>query len=252
MSQKPEVVSTIKRSQGVVSSLLLTEYSVAVVAIAFKSNQLTGEISLIGLQSPALRNPVVFDVYKNPKLYMEGQLHRIFQAEKLIKIVHDCRSFCAQLKKLYYITSHSMFDTQVAYTLQMEENNLPPRLISYENLHKNIVGLQIGTRFSYVKGLEKSDGNLWNKRPLPDELLWALTEELNSLHNSVYPLMFRSITEGNVEEFELRCGLAARGMSRTGTGRVQTRSGRVATSTTPLLTINAMQAELLPNTKPIT
>lgn len=43
MSQKPEVVSTIKRSQGVVSSLLLTEYSVAVVAIAFKSNQLTGK-----------------------------------------------------------------------------------------------------------------------------------------------------------------------------------------------------------------
>lgn len=68
----------------------------------------------------------------------------------------------------------------------------------------------------------------------------------------IFQFTFRSITEGNVEEFELRCGLAARGMSRTGTGRVQTRSGRVATSTTPLLTINAMQAELLPNTKPIT
>jgi len=46
----------------------------------------------------------------------------------------------------------------------------------------------------HLQGLEKSDGNLWNKRPLPDELLWALTEELNSLHNSVYPLMFRYAT----------------------------------------------------------
>ena len=46
---------------------------------------------------------------------------------------------------------NSMFDTHVAYTLKMEQNGLPPRLIKYEDLHRNIVDTDIGQLYSYMK-----------------------------------------------------------------------------------------------------
>lgn len=112
---------------------------------------IAGDISIITIRSPTLKNPIVFDVYRNPMMYMEGQLHRIFQAEKLIKVVHDCKDICIQLKKAHHVTCNAMFDTQVAYTLQMEMSGLPPRLIRYEDLHKNLVGTDVGEVFAYVK-----------------------------------------------------------------------------------------------------
>lgn len=118
---------------------------------------IVADISVIAIHSPTFSRPIVFDVYRNPKLYMEGQLLRLFQAEKLIKVVHDCKTFCARLKKDYYISCHSMFDTQVAYTLKMEQNGLPPRLIRYEDLHHNVVESHIGRLFSYMKVCVKFD-----------------------------------------------------------------------------------------------
>ena len=103
------------------------------------------------MHSPMLQRPVVFDVYRNPKLYMEGQLHRLFQADKLVKAVHDCKTFCVQLSNDHYIKCNAMFDTQAAYTLKMEENGLPPRLITYEDLHRNIIGSDVGQLYSYMK-----------------------------------------------------------------------------------------------------
>ncbi|XP_067934155.1 piRNA biogenesis protein EXD1-like [Watersipora subatra] len=222
-----------------------------VVGIVFKANHITGAISVIALYSPTLPRPVVFDVYRNPKLYMEGQLHRIFQAEQLVKVVHDCKDFCGRLAKEQYIKCNSMFDTQVAYTLKMEENGLPPRLIAYDNLHSNVVGSSLGQLATYAKVQEKSDGNLWTKRPLSAEMLFALGEEVVSLRLEVYPRVLSSLDEHGLEEFELRCGVAGRGQRLTGTLGVTSAKKRVGISQSPLCSISPRQADLLPHTKPM-
>ena len=40
----PEVVTSVVRSKKIVSSILLTEEPVAVIALTFKTNAITGEI----------------------------------------------------------------------------------------------------------------------------------------------------------------------------------------------------------------
>ena len=111
----------------------------------------SGKICLIGLHTPALRSTKIFDVYRNPKLILEGELHRLFQAEKLIKVIHDSKNYCAQMHQEYNVTFHAVFDTQVAYTLQMEERKLPPRLILYHDMYRNIVGKEQGTFYFAMK-----------------------------------------------------------------------------------------------------
>ena len=111
----------------------------------------SGKICLIGLHTLALRSTKVFDIYRNPKLILEGELHRLFQAEKLIKVIHDSKNYCAQMHQEYNVTFHAVFDTQVAYTLQMEERKLPPRLILYHDMYRNIVGKEQGTFYFAMK-----------------------------------------------------------------------------------------------------
>ena len=42
---------------------------------------------------------------------------------------------------------------------------------------------------------EKSDGNLWTKRPLSDEMIFAISEEVTSLRMELYPQVHRYISE---------------------------------------------------------
>jgi len=100
----------------------------------------TGKISLVTLYQHGMSHPVVFDVFRQPNLYTEGELHRLFRAERVIKIIHDCKDACAQLLEDHNITTNCVFDTQVAYTFEMELNKLPARLLSYAAMHKNITG----------------------------------------------------------------------------------------------------------------
>lgn len=93
----------------------------------------------------------MFDTYRNPKLLLQGELHRLFQAEKVIKVIHDSKDYCAQLHEDYNVTFHAVFDTQVAYTLEMEEKGLPPRLISYQDMYRNIVGTEQSCFFFAMK-----------------------------------------------------------------------------------------------------
>ena len=55
----------------------------------------------------------VFDIKKTPALVQEGLLWRLIVSPEITKVMHDCRSASAALKRQFKLTLKGVFDTQV-------------------------------------------------------------------------------------------------------------------------------------------
>lgn len=158
------VVSTVPGAESVVKQLLCEP----VVAVSCQGKRHINELTSITtrVHSGAL---YVFDVKSCPTIVLAGGLIRLFQSVELVKVFHDI-SIDSKFLHPYGITIRNYFDTQVGYSVLLEQKGFPPRKITLPQLCKKFqLNLPVPDPQEQKRALE--DVNYWAKRPLSRPML---------------------------------------------------------------------------------
>ncbi|GFO47536.1 exonuclease 3'-5' domain-containing protein 1 [Plakobranchus ocellatus] len=142
-----------------------------------------GTLSLVQIATDS--ELIVFDILRLGDEAFKAGLQAVFEAEDVMKVIHDCRWLADLLRWQYDVTMVNIFDTQVANAFVYRSRNdgdwpryvesLPGCLINYLNLSPQDV------QFTKVRERFKDkDEAVWLVRPLSPRLLTAATK--NTVH----------------------------------------------------------------------
>lgn len=170
------VVSTVRGTESVVRQLLCEP----VVGV---SCQGTGHTNTLTSVTTCVPSGVVyvFDVKSCPGVLLDGGLIRLLQSVELVKVFHDV-SIDSKLLHTYGIKIRNYFDTQVGFSVLLEQKGFPPRKITLPQLcRKN--GISLPTPDPQEQKKASDDVNYWAMRPMPKPMLTMCAISVMALQN---------------------------------------------------------------------
>lgn len=266
---KIRVVNNINTSNEIIQRLLLLNPPVVCVSCKGIPTNKLGTITTVAIAT--LRGDVyIFDVKKEKDFLIKCGLARLLQAVHLIKVFHDVKRYNAVLRKQFGVRLQNIFDTQTAYSLLMEYQDLPARLIQVGDLYCKYGGSGEELRVdNHTRQLMIEDSNFWARRPISKGTQRVIAMEALPLVSLLYDTLKREIEMCRLtSDFIDICKDSVRPASSRARSRSRTRSSdsdsgdnmqvaifqKAATptrSSSPILKLSKTQERLLKNTIPL-
>lgn len=168
------VVSTVAGAESVVRRLLCEP----VVAVSCQGTRHINVLTSVTTCIPS-GDVFVFDVKSCPNIVLDGGLIRLFQSVELVKVFHDV-SIASKFLHPYGIKIRHYFDTQVGYSVLLEQKGFPPRKITLDQLCKKFQ-INLPASDSHEQKKMNEDVNYWAKRPLSKSMLHLCATSVMSL-----------------------------------------------------------------------
>ncbi|XP_048736531.2 piRNA biogenesis protein EXD1-like isoform X2 [Ostrea edulis] len=158
------VVSSVPGAESVVRQLLCEP----VVGVSCQGTKHTNVLTSVTIGVPS-GDIYVFDVKSCSAIVLDGGLIRLLQSVELVKVFHDV-SIDSRVLQPYGVKVRHYFDTQVGYSVLLEQKGFPPRKINLPQLCKKYqIGLPSPDQQEQKRMGE--DVNYWAKRPLSKSML---------------------------------------------------------------------------------
>lgn len=152
-----------------------------------------GQLTLIQIATPN-RDVFIFDILKGGSLMFMGLdnnskgLKFILENNKILKVIHDCRSDWESLLHQYEVRLHNFIDSQeiyFVYKLIYHQEIIKP--ISLNNLLIEVHGTELNFKDKMKKKMFENP-ELWGERPLSKESLYYAAEDVAYLINTWFNL----------------------------------------------------------------
>eukprot|EP00742_Colponemidia_sp_Colp-10_P002115 GILJ01002259.1.p1 GENE.GILJ01002259.1~~GILJ01002259.1.p1 ORF type:complete len:406 (-),score=37.07 GILJ01002259.1:446-1663(-) len=150
-----EVVANIQRSGA------------AVIAVDCEGEKLSrfGRLCLVQVavnDEVYLFDPLSCDVF-------EAGLRQLLMQEDILKVIHDCREDSAALFWQYGVKLTRVFDTQVAYRMRLQADQVMPFNVGLNTLLDSYLGERNNLKDQFRK-MMKTHPSIWTVRPLTDDM----------------------------------------------------------------------------------
>ncbi|KAK7482619.1 hypothetical protein BaRGS_00026118 [Batillaria attramentaria] len=238
-------------AEGAVQRIMLGEPVIGLASTGVNVGP-KGKLSLI-LLTTGEGDVYAFDVKKYPDLMYQG-LGRLLQSVHVLKVVHNSAPLAANLHFQFGISLQNIFDTQVAYSIIMENMGLCGRRVPLAALCEKCSIEQYAPSPQFQKLLAE-DMNAWARRPLTKEMLNTAASLVLPLVPSLYGKLMRAIDEKSWEWFQVLNEENRVSLIRNKRASAQQSSRREATPRTshqelPVFRLSKSQRELLKDTLP--
>lgn len=120
---------------------------------------------------------------------MLDTLRPVLSSTSITKVMHDCREDASAMLTQYQVDLAGIFDSQVAHTMLLRQQDMRPFQISLNELLKNTLQLQNEQQLLLTQKM-KGDPNVWFYRPIEQELLNYAAQDVMYL-----PLLHRLLCE---------------------------------------------------------
>lgn len=197
--QNTRVISTVKESLFVTQAILKSAYEDQTV-ISFDCEGINlgvrGQITMIQLGTTR-GEAFIFDVATCPDMVPHGGIKQVLEAEKVIKVIHDCRNDSVNLYNQFQIMLRNVFDTQSAHAvLQFQDQG--KQVYKVKNVSLNTLcemyNATVNPMKDQLKNVYRRDQKYWARRPLTrDMLLYAAGDVLILINEQLYLNMATSI-----------------------------------------------------------
>lgn len=197
--QNTRVISTVKESLFVTQAILKSAYEDQTV-ISFDCEGINlgvrGQITMIQLGTTR-GEAFIFDVATCPDMVPHGGIKQVLEAEKVIKVIHDCRNDSVNLFNQFQIMLRNVFDTQSAHAvLQFQDQG--KQVYKVKNVSLNTLcemyNATVNPMKDQLKNVYRRDQKYWARRPLTrDMLLYAAGDVLILINEQLYLNMATSI-----------------------------------------------------------
>lgn len=155
-----------------------------------------GQITMIQLGTTR-GEAFIFDVATCPDMVPHGGIKQVLEAEKVIKVIHDCRNDSVNLYNQFQIMLRNVFDTQSAHAvLQFQDQG--KQVYKVKNVSLNTLcemyNATVNPMKDQLKNVYRRDQKYWARRPLTrDMLLYAAGDVLILINEQLYLNMATSI-----------------------------------------------------------
>jgi exonuclease 3'-5' domain-containing protein 1 len=128
----------------------------------------------------------IFDALREGVL---DTLRPVLCSSSITKVMHDCREDASAMLTQQQVELAGVFDSQVAHTMLLRQEDARPFQISLNELLKNTLQLQNEQQLFLTEKM-KGDPNVWFYRPMEQELLNYAAQDVMYL-----PLLHRLLCE---------------------------------------------------------
>ena len=189
------MVLDLRTSRTITSSILYSQVPVVAVGLFADSE---GVPSLVAVKHWDSNRVWLYDLKIYPSLMFEGDLARLLSTPEVRKVVHNARTTSRQLERIFNVKMRNTFDMQLAFDLLREEQNMPKRQASIEELESY---LEPGKNFSQLCPNDVSETNIpdfWRRRPLSKALQTLAGRLVFSLVPNLYQAIIRELSPDTV------------------------------------------------------
>ncbi|KAL0277827.1 UNVERIFIED_CONTAM: hypothetical protein PYX00_004976 [Menopon gallinae] len=165
-----------------------------------------GYVTLVQLALPD-KQIYIYDLVTFPQMFVEGGISKLLTSDKIIKVIHDCRSDSQAIHKQYGVLLKNVFDTQVAYlVIQFQDLGKPIHSCIRVSLSKlyEIYGLPGNKYKDCIKVVYKRDQKIWCRRPMTRVMLLYAASDVSCLLN-LYDSLVDAIKPENMKLFSELC-----------------------------------------------
>ncbi|XP_013419593.1 piRNA biogenesis protein EXD1 [Lingula anatina] len=255
MYTKIKVITKLSVANDVVRRILMLDPPIIGVSgkgVPFNNLETITLVTVVTLHGEVF----IFDIRKNRDLMISGGVGRVLQSKELKKVLHDGNEFNLALRRQFGVRIQNVFDTQVAYSLIMQTQGLPPRFIHVRDAYVKYGGVKEDIDPA-TRQLMSEDPNFWSRRPLSKvaqrvaamdtiPLLPTLYDALNREITADIRALFEHMSEDNVRPLSMR-----RQRTRTAEKAEADEMRRLRTDTkSPILKLNKSQEKMLQYTVP--
>lgn len=198
--QNTRVISTVKESLFVTHAIMKSSFYEDQAVVSFDCEGINlgvrGQITMIQLGTTR-GEAFIFDVATCPDMVPHGGIKQVLEAEKVIKVIHDCRNDSVNLFNQFQIMLRNVFDTQSAHAvLQFQDQG--KQVYKVKNVSLNTLcemyNATINPMKDQLKNVYRRDQKYWARRPLTrDMLLYAAGDVLILINEQLYLNMATSI-----------------------------------------------------------
>jgi len=149
----------------------------------------SGRLCLIQISTPD-RSVYLFDLVPgHGGSFFDMGLRELFQSEKIVKIIHDCRGDSNMIYHAFQTKLENVFDTQVAFAVMSRQLGRPTPLPIGLNTLLNKYAFGMTNEFKEKARAEMGeDPNYWEKRPMTDTMIQYASQDvvyLPTLHKQI-------------------------------------------------------------------
>ncbi|XP_075228845.1 egl_like_exo domain-containing protein isoform X2 [Lycorma delicatula] len=138
----------------------------------------------------------IFDLITCPNLVTAGGLHKLLEAESVVKVIHDCRNDSVNLYQQFGIALRNVFDTQAAHAvLQLQQTGKPVYKVKNISLNAlcELYDAPVNPIKEQLKNIYRRDQRYWARRPLSREMMLYAAADVLSLVPQIYNSMLKQV-----------------------------------------------------------
>ncbi|XP_054752100.2 uncharacterized protein LOC129257733 [Lytechinus pictus] len=156
----------------------------------------------------------IFDVTEKEgktSLMKEGRLKELLEADRVMKVMHDCQKTASNLYRQFGVKLANVFDTTLAYETLLNQCNIFPveREVARHRIDLGSLCEMVGEKYTgeddKMSEILKNNPHMWQDRPLSEDLVKNAAGTVRALVPRVFNKLDRLIHPAWQQYFDWMC-----------------------------------------------